>query len=266
MFKRFINKIKFSYEISFLGATLFFRIKLFVINLWLPFKKRFFLKNKSLYLFKLKKYNKIFSCYLFSFSDFAVLYEIFIKNEYDMQINEDPEVIFDLGANIGLSVIYFKLKFPNSKILAFEPDSKTFLNLKKNTEMLNGVKIFNFAISDRNGKEKFYINPDSSMSSSLIKRNKNYKPVDMEVRSIDSVLKEFEIKKIDILKFDIEGKELEIFETFNNKTIVEAYVGELHLDLIKGSKEDFLGIFREHYKIIFKKETNRRIVLEMYKK
>jgi FkbM family methyltransferase len=39
--------------------------------------------------------------------------------------------IIDAGANIGLSIIYFKKKYPNSKIVAFEPDKLIFNILKK---------------------------------------------------------------------------------------------------------------------------------------
>ncbi len=61
------------------------------------------------------------------------LQEIFIKEIYKTDLPERP-LIIDCGANIGLSIIYFKEKHPNAEIIAFEPDKDNFKLLKKNIE------------------------------------------------------------------------------------------------------------------------------------
>ena len=60
--------------------------------------------------------------------------EIFNKEIYNVTINPGvtSPTIFDLGAHIGLSVLYFKIKYPNSRIVAFEPNSNIFPILQEN--------------------------------------------------------------------------------------------------------------------------------------
>jgi FkbM family methyltransferase len=60
--------------------------------------------------------------------------EIFEQEIYKFESKKKSPYIIDCGANIGLSVIYFKTLFPDSEIVAFEPDNKVFdvlqLNIK----------------------------------------------------------------------------------------------------------------------------------------
>ena len=58
--------------------------------------------------------------------------ELFGQEIYKFQTDSEIPYILDCGANIGLSVIYFKKLFPNAKIVAFEPDKKIFDYLKFN--------------------------------------------------------------------------------------------------------------------------------------
>jgi hypothetical protein len=58
--------------------------------------------------------------------------QIFIKQEYDFDVKRTPKVIVDAGANIGLASIYFSNKFPDSKIIAIEPEESNLEILRKN--------------------------------------------------------------------------------------------------------------------------------------
>lgn len=76
-------------------------------------------------------------------SDVTVFYQVFLALSYKIKINKDPKVIIDCGANIGLSVVYFKNRFPNSKIVAIEPEISNFEMLKTNTSGYNDVHCIN---------------------------------------------------------------------------------------------------------------------------
>ncbi len=53
--------------------------------------------------------------------------EIFIAQQYKFDIEPGQNsYIVDCGSNIGLSIIYFHLTFPNTPIVGFEPDKDTF--------------------------------------------------------------------------------------------------------------------------------------------
>ena len=58
--------------------------------------------------------------------------EIFQKQIYQFPAQTPAPRIIDCGANIGLSVIYFKRLHPESRITAFEPDPQIFSVLKDN--------------------------------------------------------------------------------------------------------------------------------------
>jgi hypothetical protein len=47
--------------------------------------------------------------------------EIFIDNSYYFAAENETPYIIDCGSNIGMSILYFKTLYPNSRILAFEP-------------------------------------------------------------------------------------------------------------------------------------------------
>ena len=48
--------------------------------------------------------------------------EIFVDEIYKFNSRNNSPVIFDCGANVGTSCLYFKRIFPNSVIKAFEAD------------------------------------------------------------------------------------------------------------------------------------------------
>jgi len=72
--------------------------------------------------------------------------EIFKEEIYKFTSESPTPYIIDCGANIGLSVLYFKRLFPDSEIVAFEPDEKIFKILERNTNSLENVTIVKKAV------------------------------------------------------------------------------------------------------------------------
>ena len=60
--------------------------------------------------------------------------EVFPEGQYHATHHGSPQSIIDCGANIGMSVLYFKYFYPNVGILAFEPVGQTFEILHRNVE------------------------------------------------------------------------------------------------------------------------------------
>jgi len=58
--------------------------------------------------------------------------EIFVEKIYAFRSKEVVPRILDLGANIGLSVLFFKQLYPQAEITAFEADPEIFAYLEKN--------------------------------------------------------------------------------------------------------------------------------------
>ncbi|MFW6275576.1 MAG: FkbM family methyltransferase, partial [bacterium] len=154
--------------------------------------------------------------------EFETLFdEIFLKQIYRFETKNPKPVIFDCGSHIGLSVLYFKMLYPGASIVAFEPDKKSFKILKKNIEhnKLDDIETYNLALSGTKGIINFYreSSPDwDTCGNSTVEewgdRNGFYR------ESIEStVLSDYITGEIDFLKMDIEGAELNVLETIQNK-------------------------------------------------
>ena len=134
--------------------------------------------------------------------------ELFNKEIYKFKSDIPDPYIVDCGANIGLSIIYFKRLYPGARIIAFEPDPKAFRVLETNMGIfrLQDVRlvpkgvwksqtVLNFFSEGADGG-RIVINGDSR-----------------DIISIETVrLKEYLGKRVDFLKIDIEGAEAEVLE------------------------------------------------------
>ena len=172
---------------------------------------------------RFKKRNKKFSIKFLDYH-FKVLdgksflwqfYEIFVKKYYDFKCATDNPIIVDCGSNVGLSVAFFRLTYPNAIIEAYEADPKIFELLKHNLQQngIEEVKIFNKAVwIDENGVQ---FNPGESDSGSIFKNLKdNDSPILIDsIRLKDTLQK---INKIDMLKMDIEGAEIDVLKDCRN--------------------------------------------------
>jgi len=133
--------------------------------------------------------------------------EIFIDKIYEISSDENSPYIIDCGANIGLSVIYLKTRYPNATIIAFEPDRNNFSLLQHNTQNLTGIQIENKAVWDAD--EKLIFTMDGTQSSTLVKGELSSLP-SQEVTAIR--LKNLIDREVFFLKIDIEGAEYRVIK------------------------------------------------------
>ncbi|MDD3284439.1 MAG: FkbM family methyltransferase [Patescibacteria group bacterium] len=261
---RIIEKIKFAHNIS-ANRVEFIKI-LFVISFF-SLKKKISLLPQIRVKLCLKFVDgydiKYFNFYPMSNCDFAIFDEIFINKEYKFDSKNVANIIFDIGSNVGLSVIYFKLKFPQAIIYCFEPDKKVFDFLKLNTSQFKDVICENMAITKSTGKIKFYPYPNSSMSSSMIQRLKNQNFIEVNSFSIDDYMFKNNIDFVDILKFDVEGAEFEIFQNIKSINSICEIIGEFHADLTGKSINDFMALFDKSRNISLReiRKEQRYIIL-----
>jgi FkbM family methyltransferase len=153
------------------------------------------------------------------FASFYAMYkEIFINQIYYFSKNTNLKyLIIDAGANIGISVIYFKLKYPNSKVIAVEADPLIFGFLSENLSKFgikNDIVLINKALwSEKNIKLSFY--PEGADGGRAKNRVGKIRPI-----YVDTItLGDLEKGKVDFLKVDVEGVELEVLK--NQKKILD---------------------------------------------
>lgn len=143
--------------------------------------------------------------------------------------------VFDVGANVGQSIQRFRGEFPDCVIHSFEPGPGTFQTLRRQASRLRDVHLWNFALGAVPGQMTFLENSHSDMSSFLPLGEFGWGEVTKEtvvdVKTIDQVCQETNIGRIDILKSDTQGFDLEVFKG-GEETIRAGRIGLIYFELI----------------------------------
>lgn len=152
---------------------------------------------------------------------FKLFIDIFIKNQYFFESRRKNPRIVDGGAHIGLSLVYFKLLYPESQVTCVEPDPDIFELLRTNVKVneLTHVQLYNFALGEMEGRKPFLKGESKKSWSSRVlyeqkgpQENILFVPTRRLSRLIDGTL--------DLLKLDIEGSESEVMQELDRKSVV----------------------------------------------
>lgn len=156
------------------------------------------------------------------------------KAEYFLPRALEPEVILDIGSNIGTSILFFHEQFPAARIYGFEPHPETFRILQANVGSIPSVEIFNHALGAADGQVSAAF--DGMDFSGLVakpgsaKFNQAATTVECEVKHAGEVMKNLGLTKIDLIKIDCEGAEYDVLTALPDKMLRKCkwIVGEMH--------------------------------------
>jgi FkbM family methyltransferase len=170
--------------------------------------KLYFISNMSRYKTSTTHILKNNLTFIDSASFVSMYEEIFDKEIYNFKTTTDKPYIIDGGSNIGLSIIYFKKLYPFSDIIAFEPDKEVARVLEKNIKSfeLNNVNVINKGLWNKEENLSFF--SEGADGGRISDENTSSKNTTISTLS----LRPFLNKKVDFLKLDIEGAELEVLE------------------------------------------------------
>jgi|APSaa5957512622_1039677.scaffolds.fasta_scaffold81946_2 FkbM family methyltransferase len=134
--------------------------------------------------------------------------EIFVDDNYKFIAKSDEPVIYDCGANIGLSCLYFKSLYPKAKITAFEADKNIaeILSINLNNNNIKDVIIVDSAVWIHDDGVEFVA--EGSDGGSIQGSGSKNKIPSVRLKGILEKSK----RKIDLLKIDIEGAEYEVIK------------------------------------------------------
>ncbi len=183
--------------------------------------------RKSNHILKLKVFDtktfkigsKIKNLY-FRLADITTFFEVFYDKVYKVEIME-PKTIVDLGSHIGLTTLYFQSIWPEATFYCVEPSPKNFKILEMN---VNSANLFPIAIAAKNGVLNF--DENGLGSNNKLSENGN---IQVKGKTFDLFCVDNNLKKIDVLKIDIEGAEDFLLQSINSwKHIVSFIIIEPH--------------------------------------
>jgi FkbM family methyltransferase len=128
---------------------------------------------------------------------------------------KEDSIIFDLGGYVGeWSNTMFERY--NSSIYIFEPVKKFYNGIRERFESNPKIFTFNYGLGPKNEELSISLTKDSS---SVFNPNGDRETI--EIKSVCEFLKKYEIKKIDLLKINIEGGEYSLIENLIENDIVK---------------------------------------------
>jgi FkbM family methyltransferase len=161
-------------------------------------------------------------------------YKEVLRGEYSFELPFSPKIIVDAGANIGMASLYFAHKYPDAKIIAIEAEASNFDILRRNVRYYPAITPVHAAVWNRDG-EISVSEPDARTGASgkwgFVTRE-NGAGAKVRAVTMGTLMREMNIRAIDLAKIDIEGAEQEVFEDTRWLTGVQCLMIELH-DLIR---------------------------------
>ena len=167
-------------------------------------------------------------------SDLSVFHQIFVNREYRcLDECDGVDLIIDCGANVGFSSAYLLTRFPDSSVLALEPDPQNYALLCRNLAPYGDrARVLNVAVWSH--VTNLVIDEDSLCSGDewgrRVKPPNGEESLGIEAVDINWVIEQAGVERVSILKMDIEGSEKTVFAGDVSGWLckVDAMVVELH--------------------------------------
>jgi len=141
--------------------------------------------------------------------------EVFCDNVYDhIATPKEGDTVIDIGAYVGMySIKASKFVGDAGLVVAVEPLPSNIGYLERNTTSLPNIRIVNTALSNYTGSARLYSSPSSAAHSITYIRN-DFTTV--SVTTLDELIKSMGIQKVDYIKMDAEGSDVNILLGANN--------------------------------------------------
>jgi FkbM family methyltransferase len=151
----------------------------------------------------------------------AIFHEIYNLQDYYLNREKrifDGDIVVDIGANIGVFTRW-ALKEGAFKVISFEPDKRYFKLLDLNSDP-NKTILFNAAVSNEIGEICLY-ETEHLGGSTIIKIDNYLNKYNVRTYTLNYLFDSGLITKIDFLKIDAEGAEINIFNGISDENLMK---------------------------------------------
>jgi FkbM family methyltransferase len=180
--------------------------------------------------------------------------ELFVQDDYglsEIDLQQKGSVLLDVGANIGIFSLAAAKRFPDTRIYAFEPSPEAYSRLVRNLELNNmvNVKPVKRAVYSSCSVVGFSKGSSTSLGSVI-----DSGALLVHAVTLDDFCSKKAIDKIDLIKIDVEGAEVEVLRGAQKTLdITDRLVAECHSAELATSVENLLSTHR------FQKVSERRV-------
>ncbi len=189
--------------------------------------------------------------------------------------NSKPTLCIDIGGNRGKYTEQILKKFPDCKIVIFEPAKINVNKLKEKFANNDKVIIEKFAISSKIGKQTLFSNSEGSGMASLTKRRLDHYKIDFNYNEIvntirfeDYWINKLESQKINFCKIDVEGHEFDVLNTFgkaiNFVDVIQFEFGGTNIDT-RTFFQDYWYFFKKYNFQLYRMSPMGLVPVNIYK-
>lgn len=173
-------------------------------------------------------------------SDVPTFQQIFLNTRYEMNLDFQPKTIIDGGSNIGFASVFYAKTYPEAEILAVEPDTSNFELIEKNTTPYHNITPLKSAIWGKSAWLKIKNPATEKWAFEVVETSPDTSSA-FQAFSISDLIEKMEWQSVDLLKLDIEGAEMSVFEQGYEEWLpkVKLLIIELHEKLRPGCTEVF---------------------------
>ncbi len=192
------------------------------------------------------------------------------SHRFLLNLPKENYTIFDIGSNIGTTTLPFAKILSKGIVYSFEPGINNYKRILKNVNLnpdLKNIKLFNIGFGEKKGSVRLYkvdIN-NPGMNRILPKNEQNqYDFENIAIETLDDFVNQNSIDKIELIKIDVEGYELNILkgglkvlETFKPTLFIE--LDDKNLRANDGSAREVISLLAKKNYECFKAISNELV-------
>ncbi|MDH5740469.1 MAG: FkbM family methyltransferase, partial [Nitrospira sp.] len=181
------------------------------------------------------------------------------------EVASEIRTLYVGGAHRFQERALFDRLFPNLKhIYLFEPIPDLAANLRRFESLDPRVKVFSYALSDRNGTNEFFLTNNDGESSSLHRLGKHKEifphvrevsSIRVQCRTLDQVIEDHRLDEPDMLLLDVQGAEYQILTSLSVKLkrrLLALYVEASLEEVYEGAKclDDVVAVLEPDHRLV----------------